>query len=125
MSPTAQRQLAHVWDASLCVNCGACLAACAMTNYVTLAYAGTQIKRGLASNITRIVDEAGSLPKLQLVQCQQCGDAPCLARCPEKAISRNADGQVVTNEEKCVQCGRCVRACPYGARWTDPVSDIP
>lgn len=125
MSQAVKRQLAHVWDSSRCVNCGACIVACTMTNYVPLAYSGSKIKRGLATNIARSVDESAPLPKLALVQCQQCADAPCLARCPQKAISRNADGQVVTNEKKCVQCGRCVRACPYSARWTDPQTDIP
>lgn len=125
MSNPAQRQLAHVWDASRCFNCGACVVACTMTNYVPLAYAGAKTEYGLASNIRRSVDETLPLPRLLLLQCQQCTDAPCVARCPEKAISRNADGMVVTDEAKCIQCGRCVKACPYGARWTDPVTEIP
>lgn len=125
MSPRATRQLAHVWDASACINCGACAVACTMTNYVSLAHAGAQTERGMASNIVRRVDESGPMPKLLLMQCQQCADAPCAKRCPEKAISRTADGMVVTDESKCIQCGRCVKACPYGARWTDPVSETP
>lgn len=124
MSITAKRQLAHVWDASLCFNCGACVVACTMTNYVSLAYAGKKIERGLASNITRVVNETGPLPKLLMVQCQQCTEAPCIDRCPADAITRNADGLVVTDEPACIQCGKCVKACPYGARWTDPVTEI-
>jgi Fe-S-cluster-containing dehydrogenase component len=31
-----------------------------------------------------------------------------------KAISRNEDGIVLIDEEKCVACGNCVLACPYG-----------
>lgn len=125
MSKAVNRQLTHLWDASRCVNCGACQVACAMTNYVNLAYSGAEIAHGLATNIRRVVDESGSATRLLLMQCQQCVDAPCAKRCPEKIIRRNSDGLVITDEAKCIECGRCVKACPYGARWEDPVSGVP
>lgn len=119
------RQLAHMWDASRCVNCGACLVACASANYPQLAYEGAAIKRGLATNITRTYEEKATTTALMLTQCQQCGAAPCLVRCPVKAISRSEDGLVRTDEKKCIHCQTCVAVCPYGARWNDPVTKVP
>lgn len=125
MSNAAARQMVHVWDASQCFNCGACIVACSMTNYAGLAYSGAKIDRGLATNIERVETEVNGATRLLLSQCQQCTNAPCLAKCPKKAISRNDDGLVVTDEAKCIQCGKCVAACPYGARWTDPKTETP
>lgn len=119
------RQFAHVWDASRCINCGACQVACAATNYPQLADAGAEIARGLATNISRVIEEKSGTTTLMLMQCQQCATAPCLVKCPAKAISRDADGLVRTDEEKCIKCQLCVAECPYGARWTDPVSMVP
>lgn len=51
--------------------------------------------------------------------CQQCG--VCEAVCPKEAISLRlrCDGthDVVVDEEKCIVCGRCVKACPAGKEY--------
>ncbi|WP_421077136.1 4Fe-4S dicluster domain-containing protein [Methanothermococcus sp. Ax23] len=48
------------------------------------------------------------------VKCMHCEDAPCLNVCPEYAIER-IDDKVVVHKEKCVGCGLCMDACPFGA----------
>lgn len=45
--------------------------------------------------------------------CHHCAAAPCMAACPVGALSRDENGFVVTDREKCVGCGACARACPY------------
>ncbi|MBE3572286.1 MAG: 4Fe-4S dicluster domain-containing protein, partial [Moorella humiferrea] len=50
------------------------------------------------------------------VTCMQCSKSPCIAACREGALSKDsATGAVIVDEEKCIGCRRCVRACPYGA----------
>jgi Fe-S-cluster-containing dehydrogenase component len=44
---------------------------------------------------------------------------------PVKAIYRDANGLVLTDHSLCVKCQLCVEACPYGARWKHPVSQVP
>jgi phenylglyoxylate dehydrogenase beta subunit len=49
------------------------------------------------------------------VKCNQCGEPACLAICPTGAISKsNVDGIVRIDENKCIGCGLCTLACPYG-----------
>ncbi|MEW8958362.1 MAG: 4Fe-4S dicluster domain-containing protein [Moorella sp. (in: firmicutes)] len=50
------------------------------------------------------------------VTCMQCTKSPCIAACREGALRKDAvTGAVIVDEEKCIGCRRCVRACPYGA----------
>ncbi|MFW9913358.1 MAG: 4Fe-4S dicluster domain-containing protein [Candidatus Thorarchaeota archaeon] len=47
--------------------------------------------------------------------CRNCEDAPCIAACPNNAISRTSKGIVIVNNKKCTGSGECVKACPYNA----------
>jgi len=50
------------------------------------------------------------------VSCQQCEDAPCMAVCPVKAISRDEELQYVKIDyDICIGCRSCVAVCPFGA----------
>jgi Fe-S-cluster-containing dehydrogenase component len=63
--------------------------------------------------------ERGTKPKVKVsyipVLCQHCDDAPCIAACPQSAISRRDDGLVIIDPKKCTGCRNClnVEACPY------------
>lgn len=50
-----------------------------------------------------------------VVKCNQCGQPKCLSVCPTAAITKSeTDGVVRINDDKCVGCGLCNLACPYG-----------
>lgn len=50
-----------------------------------------------------------------VVTCTQCGEPECMEICPSRAILKNADDGVVRiDEDRCVGCGMCTLACPYG-----------
>ncbi|WP_456471853.1 4Fe-4S dicluster domain-containing protein [Methanocaldococcus sp.] len=48
------------------------------------------------------------------IRCYHCEKNPCLTVCPERAIER-INNKVVVIEEKCIGCGLCALACPFGA----------
>lgn len=47
-------------------------------------------------------------------QCRSCVAKACVAVCPRDAISVK-DGKTVIDQEKCIHCGKCKKACPYDA----------
>jgi tetrathionate reductase subunit B len=55
--------------------------------------------------------------------CMQCENPPCTWVCPVSATYRTADGIVLVDEKRCIGCGYCVVACPYGARYMVPAGD--
>lgn len=46
--------------------------------------------------------------------CQGCLEHPCKEVCPKKCITIE-NGRSVIDQEKCVRCGMCMKACPYNA----------
>lgn len=48
------------------------------------------------------------------LRCAHCDEPSCLAVCEHNAISKSESGAVLIDEEKCVGCGSCALACPYG-----------
>jgi len=40
---------------------------------------------------------------------------PCEEACPVGAVVRDENGERRIDKERCVECGRCVRECPFGA----------
>ena len=57
--------------------------------------------------------------------CLHCENAACVTVCPTGAsYKREEDGIVLVDEERCIGCGLCAWACPYGARELDPVGGV-
>ncbi len=54
-------------------------------------------------NVVRITDS-----------CQGCLAHACKEVCPKQAITLK-NGHANIDQEKCIKCGKCVEACPYGA----------
>ena len=54
--------------------------------------------------------------------CRLCSLC-CVAACPTEASYITEEGVVLIDYDKCIGCGACVGACPYGARTL--VSDQP
>lgn len=115
--PTPPRY-AMALDLERCTGCHACSVACKVENDVPLGHFRTKVyyyDRGTFPAVRR-----SFLP----VVCMQCRDAPCLKACPTGSISRGEDGIVRINAKTCAGVGACEDACPYGAIYVDPETNI-
>lgn len=120
------KKLAHLFDATQCVGCSACMVACCQTNYPELMDEENTGWNSLPSNIRKITLDRARRPVQILVQCQQCDNAPCVNSCPFGANYYDEEtGQVKTDPNRCVGCNFCVASCPYDLRWSHPKSGLP
>jgi tetrathionate reductase subunit B len=110
-------RLAMVIDLRRCVGCQACTVSC---------NAEWDVPAGLARTHVHATPIAGRFPNLassfHVTQCGHCDDAPCLDACPTAATTRNEAGVVVVDPDLCVGCGYCAAACPYDARFLNPLT---
>lgn len=61
--------------------------------------------------------------RLDKEKCRACTN--CLRRCPTEAI-RVRGGRAHIIDERCIDCGECIRVCEYHAKYaqTDPLASI-
>jgi len=135
-----------VVDTASCIGCGLCVVACKEENHVPeeAAYTRTWVERHVTTaDGTRYVDspdagmngfppestapgaagKAVSASYFEPRLCMQCEDSPCTAVCPVGATYRTEDGIVLVDARRCIGCGYCVVACPYGARYIVPAGE--
>lgn len=103
-------------DLRKCVGCQACTAACKFENNVPEGTFRTwvpDVELGFYPDTRRAF-----LPRL----CNHCERPSCIGVCPAGATWQRKDGIVEIDYDRCWGCGACVNACPYDARFIDPVT---
>lgn len=93
-------------DVDRCIDCGGCFAACKDHNGVPEGVARIRVIR---------LNEGKPGEKYAAMACMHCTDPACLRACPTKAITKRPDGIVINDKAKCIGCGYCSWACPFGA----------
>lgn len=119
-------------DLSRCKGCKACSVSCKTENDVRLGVFRSAV----------IIGETGDYPDTKRIAipwlCNHCYKPECIERCPTppilstlefpdgtvaeywaRATFQRPDGNVLTDQDRCVGCGYCVEDCPYGARFLD------
>jgi tetrathionate reductase subunit B len=136
---------AFVVDTRRCIGCGLCVGACKEENHVPEepTFNRTWVERhAVATDGTVLVDSpkagiegfpptstapgaadatlasAYFVPRL----CMQCEASPCTEVCPVSATYRTPDGIILVDADRCIGCGYCILACPYGARYIVPAA---
>lgn len=96
-----------VLDPTKCNGCRVCEAICSLVREGEFNPTKSRIK------VVRTVEKSilYSIP----VFCLQCEEAYCVAVCPVHVITRNDEGSLIVDEEKCIGCKLCEIACPVGA----------
>jgi tetrathionate reductase subunit B len=138
---------AHSWafivDTRSCIGCGQCVVACKQENGVPLdaEHTRTWVERHVVAQdgtvsvdspdagihgfpggppVAGVTSAASQATQFVPRLCMQCENSPCTAVCPVGATFRTADGVILVDEQRCIGCGYCVVACPYGARYIVP-----
>lgn len=79
--------------------------------------------KGTSSFYLNLIEEACSNcpPPSYVVTnlCRGCEARPCQVNCPKDAISFQ-NGQAVIDSKVCINCGKCMRECPYNAIHFQP-----
>ncbi|MCG8021282.1 MAG: 4Fe-4S dicluster domain-containing protein [Candidatus Thiodiazotropha weberae] len=131
---------AMVMDLRRCIGCRACTVACKSENRVSLGRFRAVIQEKTTGTFPNT--KKAFLP----LMCNHCegnkkdGVPPCVKACPEYpgarakfktadgktiryrsgATYKRPDGLILIDKEKCIGCGKCIDACPYGVRSFDP-----
>ena len=98
-----------------CVACKSCELACALRHSASgdINTAMCEYPRPLSMLTIGFKDG-----RLHLTRCLHCKRPKCIEVCEANAITKNDDGVVTINDERCTGCFECVDACPFGAIQT-------
>ena len=129
-------QYGMIIDLERCVGCHACTIACRAEWEVPVPYQRNWVKR-LGPTMTEHGMAATYYPGL----CNHCDKPPCVDECPADPVEMTFkdaktgktktmevaatwknpfNGTVQVDKERCLGCGACADACPYGARYVNP-----
>ncbi len=123
-------------DATLCVGCRTCEAACNEVNglpkpekpFEDKSVFGT-VRRTDDTNYTVVNKyKDGPPPKngvFRKLQCNHCKEPACASACFVGAFTKSPEGAVVYDESVCVGCRYCLIACPFNVptyTYNDPLT---
>lgn len=116
-------QKGFYFDQTRCTGCRTCSVACSdLHNYApdivlrrVIEFEGGTWKVNTNGTCTQNV-----FAYYTSIGCNECENPVCVKACPTGAHhKRTEDGLVVIDTEKCIGCGMCAKACPYGSPVLD------
>ncbi len=127
---------AYVIDTTKCIGCGNCVRACKRENNVVEQFFRTWVEqyRITEDNHVYVDSPKGGFNGFEHIPvkekvvkgffvpkiCNHCRKTPCTQVCPVHASYQSPDGVILIDKKRCIGCGYCVQACPYGSRYIDP-----
>jgi Fe-S-cluster-containing dehydrogenase component len=115
--PTTARTRKHALlvDASLCIGCGTCSAACKQEHDFPAGPRTVKIIR-----LGPVEEEGKCVMACRAVTCYHCDRPACVLACPTGAMQKRADGIVFSSRDLCIGCRTCAVACPFGIPELNP-----
>lgn len=91
-------------DIAKCTGCRMCETSCSFYHSAQTSRMKSRIK------VINIYETGVDGP----VVCQQCTERYCM-ECSVNAMSIGKNGQIIISHTVCIQCNKCMNACPIGA----------
>lgn len=119
--------VAMMYDATVCIGCKACVAACTTANGLIpdtkLGGGLWQMPADLNAQTKNIILLARDGDEMSFVkkQCMHCLDPACVSGCPFKALTKTKYGIVEWEPSRCIGCRYCEISCPFDVprfEWT-------
>ena len=124
--PINNREWGMLYDATRCVGCKACMAACKRVNGDTGALAYEQAEfdsdalwdapKDLSGDTRTIIklQKEGARWSYIKYSCMHCQKPSCVSVCPVRAMTKDATTGVVDySKDTCIGCRYCQIACPF------------
>ena len=118
---------AILYDATQCVGCLECEAACAKQNGLPYDETVAKVKKTSDTKYTYVKVLNKGEEKYMRSMCMHCEDPTCASVCPVKALTKSPEGPVVYDASKCMGCRYCMMACPFQIpkyEWTKAIPTI-
>ena len=113
-------QYAFHMNTDKCITCKACVTACKDKNNLKPGFKFRRVYTVTTGSWTEPTGAGGAFSYSVSVACSHCAKPACLSACPAGAIGKRAkDGIVFIDKDRCIGCGSCVDACPYGVPSLD------
>ena len=135
--------LGLLYDATLCIGCKACVAACKQANDNPPEFSTADKlwdtpldTSGYTFNIIKMYRHGTMSTKdaeingyaFMKTSCMHCADPSCVSACPVTAMTKDPiTGVVAYDADACVGCRYCVVACPFGIpkyQYDSPTGEI-
>ena len=107
-----------------CVGCMQCMAACAAAHSRSKDLYGALFEEPRTPPRIFVGPGPGNFAFPN--KCRHCDPAPCMTACMTRAVVRDGPtGAVLVDPSRCINCGMCAMACPFGviryrADWRVP-----
>ncbi|KAA0256843.1 4Fe-4S dicluster domain-containing protein [Deferribacter autotrophicus] len=106
-----------------CIGCKHCELSCAIAHSQTKSLFSMFSEKIISK--PRIHVEVGEDLLTFPNKCRHCNPAPCIEICPTNAIVRDESTEFVLVEySKCITCGMCAIACPFGIITFDKTPNV-
>lgn len=114
---------AFTFDASACSGCKACQVACKDKNNLPMGVLWRRVCEVSGGSWQQIGDAwvTDVFAYNLSIACNHCVHPKCAGVCPTDAYVQREDGIVYIDETKCIGCGYCNWACPYGVPQYNPL----
>ena len=101
---------ALLYDATVCIGCKQCEAACAEKNKLRYDDAVAAESQQSDHKYTVVLTKGD---KFMRRLCMNCQDPACASVCPVGALRKTAVGPVTYDADRCMGCRYCMIACPF------------